>query len=264
MTLLAQPPLVVGTIRPERLAALADLPAAERLADMVEARFDLADAAGALGTSSIPRPFLAACRQLERTGSPVLATIRLLADGGRSRVDAERLSWFDEAMAVTSWVDIELESTIAVQVVERAHARGVRVIVSHHDFSRTPEPETLDELIIQAGNLGADIVKVATMVTSLEDHDRLVDLLRRQRGRSPGRSPGESSGESSKDRLAAIAMGPVGTPLRSYLPCVGSRLTYGYLDEIAAPGQLHVRDLTHRLIADCPAYAAHQARKGWP
>jgi 3-dehydroquinate dehydratase I len=249
MTLFAHPPLIVGTIRPEHLAALGQLPNSERLTDVVEARFDLAPAVGAAGASPDPRPFLEACRHLEKTGSPVLTTIRLLADGGRAKVDADRLPWFDEALMVTSWVDIELQSSIAGEIVQRAHGRGRRVIVSHHDFTRTPEAETMDKLVVEARKLGADIVKVATMVTSLEDHDRLVDLLRRHRA-------------EPEDRLALIAMGSVGTPLRSYLPCVGSRLTYGYLDEIAAPGQLHVRDLTQRLMADCPSYAAFKAHKG--
>jgi 3-dehydroquinate dehydratase len=57
-------------------------------------------------------------------------------------------------------------------------------------------------------------------------------------------------------------MGGFGTPLRTYLASVGSRLTYGFLDEEAAPGQLPVRELVARLTSDCPAYAeARQKRE---
>ncbi len=244
MTLLAESPLVVGTTRPERLVALATLTRDERVPDIIEARFDLA-AAGEPGMLPDLRPFFAVCRKLEESGSPVLATIRLLADGGRWTLDAERLPWFDEALTVASWVDIEVDSRIAADVVTRAHARGVRAIVSHHNLTGTPDTEPLIEIVGRARALGADIVKIATLVETLEDHDRLIDLLRGQRS-------------TATADLAVIGMGSLGTSLRSYLPCVGSRLTYGYLDEVAAPGQIHARDLCQRLISDCPRYAEHR------
>jgi hypothetical protein len=42
---------------------------------------------------------------------------------------------------------------------------------------------------------------------------------------------------------------------------VGSRLTYGFLDEVAAPGQLHAAELVARLITDCPAYAEARQKR---
>jgi 3-dehydroquinate dehydratase len=66
------------------------------------------------------------------------------------------------------------------------------------------------------------------------------------------------------EALAVIGMGAIGTPLRSYLPSVGSRLAYGYLDQAAAPGQIHAADLVQRLISDCPAYAEYRRSKARP
>jgi 3-dehydroquinate dehydratase-1 len=256
MTFLAAPPQVVGTINAKGLTHLADAPAVGDAADIVEARFDLAIGevpGGHTRELPIPAAFfascLASCARLERSGTPVLATLRLVADGGRWTDDAARLPWLDQALAVTSWADIELESAIADQVVRLAHARGRQVIVSHHDFTGTREVEALSALIERARGLGADIVKLATAVDSLEAHDRLIELMRAQRA-----SPGAP--------VALVGMGPIGTPLRSYLPCVGSRLTYGYLDAVAAPGQIHAGDLVRRLIADCPSYADHRRRQG--
>ena len=91
-------------------------------------------------------------------------------------------------------------------------------------------------------------MKIATLVETLEDHDRLIDLVRGGRD----------------DSLAVIGMGPIGTPLRSYLPSIGSRLAYGYLDHVAAPGQIHAGDLVQRLISDCPTYAAYRRSKAQP
>jgi 3-dehydroquinate dehydratase-1 len=238
MNALSEPPLVVGTSRPDGLAALARQSTGERGCDIVEARFDLAMGSGTTAPPDLT-PFFDACRQLDKTGSPILSTIRLLADGGRWTTDADRLSWFEQVLEFSTWVDIEVESAIAADVVRRAHKGGRRVIVSHHDFAQTPDTATLDVIAARARVLGADIVKIATMVNSLPDHDRLIDLQRRRRDES----------------LALVGMGPLGTPLRTYLPCVGSRLTYGYLDQVAAPGQLHARELVRRLLTDCPAYA---------
>lgn len=252
MTSLGEPPLVVGTIGIPGLAALARQSARDRVVDIVEARFDLAPAA--FLASSLPS-VLEACGRIEETGTPVLGTIRLVADGGRFTEDGPRLALFEQALGVMSWVDVELESAIAGEVVARAHARGRRVIVSHHDSTGTPEVESLGLLAERARALGADLVKIATSVDSLEGHDRLVAFLRTQRAPS---EPGAGAGGP----LALIGMGSVGTPLRTYLPSVGSRLTYGFLDAVAAPGQLHAHELVRRLIADCPTYAAHRRRTG--
>jgi 3-dehydroquinate dehydratase-1 len=249
-------PLVVGTVRPDGLARLVSLPPAERGADIIEARFDLAmpppqasdrDPERSPGVPPDLTVHFPPCRQLEESGSPVLGTIRLVADGGHWPVDAARLPWFERALDVVSWVDIEVESPIAVQVVAAARARHRRIIVSHHDFTGMQDGAALDAVVARASALGADVVKVATLVRSPADHDRLIDLLRRHRGATASRQ--------ALAPLALIGMGAFGTALRSYLPCVGSRLTYGFLDQTAAPGQLPAPELMRRLRADCPAYS---------
>ncbi|HEY4187843.1 MAG TPA: type I 3-dehydroquinate dehydratase [Polyangia bacterium] len=253
MTLLTESPLVVGTVTPAGLDALAGLPAASRVADIIEVRLDLAMAEGPLGSEPAPLPdirrFMPLCRRLGETGTPVLATLRLVADGGRWTADASRLPLFDAALTDgrCAWVDIEIESVIADHVIRLARRSEARVIVSHHDFSGTAQADALDEIVERARRLGADIVKLATRVDTLEDHDRLIELLRRHRQRD--------------DALAVIGMGAVGRPLRTYLPAIGSRLTYGFVDTSAAPGQIPVAELVSRLVADCPAYAAHREKQ---
>jgi 3-dehydroquinate dehydratase type I len=188
----------------------------------------------------------ASCRALEASGTPVLATIRLVADGGRWNEDGPRLTLFEAALGEgrCSWLDIEVESAITAEAVALARRLHRRVIVSHHDFSGTPEADELDAIVTRARAFHPDVIKLATQVDDLEGHDRLIELLRRHRGQS----------------LAVIGMGAIGRPLRTYLPAVGSRLTYGFVDAVAAPGQMHVRDLVARLVADCPAYAAHREK----
>jgi len=245
-------PLVVGTSRPDGLERLRDLVAGAVVADVIEARLDLAaaraaapGASGAASATAAPLPdlsaFLPACERLQAAGVPVLLTVRLVADGGRWTDDGGRLLLFERAIATNacSWVDIEVESHIAAAVVTAAHASGAVAIVSHHDFAGTPDLDVMEDVVDRARQLGADLVKIATRVDGVDDHDRLMELTRRRR----------------EDPIAIIGMGPFGTPLRSYLPCVGSRLTYGFLDESAAPGQIAAAELVARLVTDCPAYA---------
>lgn len=235
-------PLVVGTAHPETLVAFAGRARADRIADVIEARLDLvADRRG----DELERA-LAASRDLEATGSPVLATIRLVRDGGRWEENGDRRALFERALAIASWIDVEIESPLAREVVARARTLGRTVVVSHHDMSETPDLGTLEALVDRASSLGPDFIKIATRVATVVDHERLFDLLRRRR----------------QQRLALVAMGPLGASLRAYLPCVGSRLTYGYLDQPVAPGQLAAAELVRRLAEDCPAYAEqrHAAR----
>jgi 3-dehydroquinate dehydratase type I len=240
---LTTPPWVVGTIRPEGLRDLvASLPQRwALLPDLIEVRLDLGAVVPGRSHPD-PTPFFPLCAELEAARAPVLVTLRLVADGGRWTGDAARLPWFERAGEVASWLDIEVQSTIAPAVVASAHAAGRRVIVSHHDFSGTPDAATLDRLARQGEALGADIVKVATRVDTLADHAVLVDFAHRMRGAARA--------------IAIVGMGPLGTSLRSYLPCIGSRLTYGFLDDVAAPGQIAAAELMGRLVTDCPAYAA--------
>jgi len=254
VTLLTEAPLVVGTVAPAGLAALAAAAPDARVADVIEARIDLSmgDADPVAPPPAPPgaaalRDIFASCRKLEETGTPVLATIRLVADGGRWNEDAPRLPLFEAALADgrCTWIDVEVESAIAAQVAESVRRQGRRLVVSHHDFSGTPSPDELDAIVTRALSLRPDVIKLATRVDDLEGHDRLLELLRRHRG----------------EALAVIGMGPIGRPLRSYLPAVGSRLTYGFLDAPAAPGQVHVRELVARLSADCPAYAARREKR---
>lgn len=235
-------PLVIGTAHPGTVIAFAARAPSDRIADVIEARLDLV----AEGDGEALARTLAASRELEHSGSPVLATIRLVRDGGRWKEDSARRALFDRALEVASWIDVEIESPLAPEVIARARTLGRTVVVSHHDMNQTPELGTLEALVDRASSLAADFIKIATRVATVADHERLFDLLRRRRAQP----------------LALVAMGPLGASLRAYLPCVGSRLTYGYLDQPVASGQLSAAELVRRLGEDCPGYAEQRQARG--
>jgi 3-dehydroquinate dehydratase-1 len=235
----ARGPLLVGVASgPAALAHCAATPPAARVADVVEARLDL-----------FPSPTLAssaeACRVLESSGTPVLVTLRSARQGGRSQAsDAERLANIRAALALASWVDIEDDASIVPEVAALAASRNGQLIVSHHDFDRTPPIDELLRLADRCRPTPGAIAKIATAVRDEADREALFALL-----------------AQCPPLTCVIGMGAA-PELRIELPARGSLLAYGYLDAATAPGQLSVADTHARLLLASPAYAARRRPRG--
>jgi len=164
---------------------------------------------------------------------PVLLTARHPAEGGSTTPSASgRRLLLAEFLPVASALDIELRSARSFQgLLREAEDRGVRKIVSYHNFSATPNLSRLRNIISQAAQQRADIIKVATFLRGPRD---LAVLLQLQA--SAGGAP-----------LATMGMGPMGRVSRLALAAAGSRLVYGYLDRAQVPGQWPAVELRHRL-----------------
>jgi 3-dehydroquinate dehydratase-1 len=202
----------------------------------VEARLDLFEAPTLDGCRD-------ACARLEAEGTPVLVTIRTVAQGGRFGAgEAKRLGLFREALAVASWADVEDDASIAPEVAALIGARpGGQVVVSHHDFALTPPLDALLGIIDRCRIVPGAVAKLATAVRSEADRGALRELLARR-----------------PDRTCVIGMEP-DDGLRIELPARGSLLAYGYLDQPTAPGQLSAADTHARLLAASPTYAARKS-----
>jgi 3-dehydroquinate dehydratase type I len=223
-------PRVVGSIAlAETLSRIRRL--TDPAFDVAEIRWDLIGAE----KSSV----ISSCRQIEKNGVPVIVTIRSSLEGGEWTGDeARRLALYKEALLHVSAVDVEISSSIFQSVIDAARKAGKTVIGSFHDLERTPDTKKL-RVVIQAGRrVGADIVKIATMIDGAEDIAVLFSVLNKE-----GRKP-----------LCLIGMGQHGVPTRVTLACEGSCLTYGYADRSAAPGQMPSSTLVRRLRKLCPAY----------
>ncbi|MFL5306271.1 MAG: type I 3-dehydroquinate dehydratase [Polyangia bacterium] len=238
MLQLSDGPLVVGVA--DRAATLADcaaLPLTQRPFDLVEARIDLFDGQ-ALGQDAAE-----ACARLESSGTPVLITIRSAAQGGRFEgPDTARLTLFQDALRVASWADVEDDAPIAGDVAGLLTSRpNAQLIVSHHDFQRTPP---LPDLLAVAARCQAvapgAIAKIATRVRDDADRTVLRTLLARQ-----------------PRRTAVIGMGD--EAFRIELAAAGSVLAYGFVGASTAPGQTSAQALHGRLLAVSAAYAARRA-----
>ena len=90
---------------------------------------------------------------------------------------AERRALYRDFLEFAGLVDIELRWAARMQdVIAAARQAGVGVILSHHDFKRTPPLQKLRELARRAQDAGADVFKVATMTAPRDgpcDPDRV-------------------------------------------------------------------------------------------
>lgn len=182
------------------------------------------------------------------TALPTLATVRSATEGGDwAGTEAQRAEVYTALLEVVGAIDVEVACVEAspelAAVVAAARARGVVVILSHHDFDATPEGDALDALAARARALGADYVKVATMARSTADVGRLAAFTLRH----------------ADDGVIVIAMGPHGSQSRVFFPALGSRLTYAHLGRWPVPGQLSFAETFELLARFSPEFAERKA-----
>lgn len=210
--MLGTAPRVVGTV--SQAGTLTQLPTAA--CDIIELRLDL------IGTGAI--------RQLDQ---PVIATIRLASEGGKwTQPDEARLPLFDTALRQCTAADIELRSLLLDKVSALAARHQKALIISYHDFEKTPPLDELRQVMTKAANYGT-IVKIATLTKTEEDVATLRELFK----------------ENCSAALCVLGMGPLGPATRVKFPKLGSCFTYGYLDQPVAPGQVPARELMVQMRA---------------
>lgn len=166
---------------------------------------------------------------------PLLATVRSQAEGGSWRgTDSDRLAVFRAVLPYVKAVDIELSSEgILEDLVAEARERMCLTIGSFHNFESTPPDEHLREVVSRGRACGVGHVKIAAHCTSERDLKRLAALC-------------IDAGEE-KTGITIIGMGEHGCISRAFFPALGSRLTYTFLGEPTAPGQLTFADMVKYL-----------------
>lgn len=168
--------------------------------------------------------------------TPLLMTFRTSKEGGEKSIDAEAYARLNIRAAQSGYVDlIDVEvftgDEIVKKIIAGAHAAGVKVIASNHDFFRTPEKDDIVGRLRKMQDLGADIPKIAVMPQNKKD---VLTLL----------SATEEMYSTYADR-PIITMSMAGTGVISRLcgEVFGSALTFGAAKKASAPGQMGVCDL---------------------
>lgn len=181
-------------------------------------------------------------------GLPVLATIRHKREGGQwTRPDAERLSLYESILPHCDAVDAEIYSRgVFPALAAMARAANKTVIGSYHDFEGLPAPRKMLAIGAYGRRNGAQIIKIAAMCRRKGD---LAYLTRYMVSAKPG------------ENLIVIGMGEQGAGSRIFLPLLGSLVTYTFLGEATAPGQLTLDDTIQYLSAFCPGFSGQTIPK---
>ncbi|MFH0921585.1 MAG: type I 3-dehydroquinate dehydratase [Fibrobacterota bacterium] len=126
-------------------------------------------------------------------------------------------------------VDIEIDAPINRQVISLS--KGKTVIVSHHDFQKTPAETELFSMAENARKQGAHIFKIAAMAKTPDDCTRLLGFIKK-----------------SPLPVIVIVMGELGKPARTEALRLGSLAGYAFTGEApVAPGQLSVAEMAASL-----------------
>ncbi|MGB9628723.1 MAG: type I 3-dehydroquinate dehydratase [Thermodesulfobacteriota bacterium] len=105
------------------------------------------------------------------------------------------------------------------------------MILSWHDFKKTPSLKELRILLEEMKKRGADIAKIVSFARSLEDNLKLLSLIPYGRERSL--------------ETIAFCMGDMGKMSRIFSLLFGAPWTYASMDKshLSAPGQLTVKEI---------------------
>ena len=166
---------------------------------------------------------------------PILFTYRTPAEGGCHDITPEyyfqlnRIA-IEEHMA--DCIDLELFSgdDQIRETIEYAHNNNVYVIISSHDFEKTPPKEELVNRMRHAEQLGADILKLSVMPNNSHD---VLELL----------SATEQMHEESDRPIVTMSMGKLGKISRLSGEIFGSAMTFGTIGYASAPGQINIGPL---------------------
>ena len=168
--------------------------------------------------------------------TPILMTFRTSKEGGEKAIDDKAYAELNLNAAksgLVDLIDVEIFTGDAVvrEIIDGAHAAGVKVVASNHDFHKTPAKSDIIYRLRKMQDMGADIPKIAVMPQNKRD---VLTLL----------AATEEMVTDYADR-PVITMSMAGTGLISRLcgEVFGSSMTFGAAGKASAPGQMGVNDL---------------------
>ena len=168
--------ILVGLVSPEVLSAIESDPMHPVFLDLqacsaLEIRYDFFEESLWPGLSARVRKVAPHAMQI--------GTIRLKRDGGAfqdSRAGDRLPLWKNilGAEQVPGWLDLEQDCLYDYEKLSAlADRRDVKILISQHNFSRTPTDMELRDYARDVSRLGAEGLKIAAMCNSEEDCDRL-------------------------------------------------------------------------------------------
>jgi 3-dehydroquinate dehydratase-1 len=200
-------------------------------ADLAEFRIDL------LSFASDTKQVIALGHELKKIlgNKPMIATIRTKNEGGQLEIsDAEYGKTYQAYLKnpFMDWLDVEMfrDQKVVSEIVQKAHQKKVLVVMSNHDFQKTPSQDEIEKRLLKQDQMGADILKIAVMPKSKQDVFTLMNATLKV------------SQQTTKP-LLTMSMGQLGTISRVATANMGGSYSFGMIGEASAPGQIDVTKL---------------------
>lgn len=168
---------------------------------------------------------------------PILFTVRTCNEGGKFSGTPDlycELQRQSILSGTVDMVDIELNHPYSRRAAEYARKHGIATIISFHDFHKTPPASRLLDYLDEMEAIGADIAKIAVMPEEAGDVFEFLSVT-------------EKASRRIKCPVCMMSMGGKGSITRLAGAYSGSALTFGYVGEKSAPGQVSVNLLSNIL-----------------
>lgn len=215
----------------EQAIAQAKVIAANADADLAEFRIDL------LNFASDRKQVIALGHELKQIlgTKPLIATIRTHNEGGQLTIsDADYGKTYQAYLQqpFMDMLDVEMfrDQQIVKDTVKMAHAKKVLIVMSNHDFQKTPPESEIIKRLLKQDESGADILKIAVMPQNKQDVFTLMNATLKV-------------SQQSKKPLLTMSMGKLGTISRIATANMGGSFSFGMIGEASAPGQIDVTQL---------------------
>ncbi|EYG88396.1 TPA: type I 3-dehydroquinate dehydratase [Staphylococcus argenteus] len=171
----------------------------------------------------------------------VLVTYRTTKQGGSGEITSESYMNLLSSLANVKeidMVDIEWEKEIEIerfqQVIKKLQGQNKEVIISHHNFDETPSLDELQFIYFKMQKFNPEYVKLAVMPHNKNDVLNLLQAM-------------VTFSDTMNCKVVGISMSKLGLISRTSQGIFGGALTYGYIGEPQAPGQVDVVDLKEQV-----------------
>ena len=169
----------------------------------------------------------------------LMFTFRTKAEGGETQPEDDFLLYIYTLVALSGMVhiiDLELEGICKTNpdIIKRLKSSGVKLMISNHDFEKTPSKREIINRFKKMEALSADIAKIAVMPENENDVEILI-------------SAAKTANRLLQIPIVAISMGELGKKTRIEGEEFGSIITFGSLNKESAPGQIPAKELKEML-----------------
>lgn len=167
---------------------------------------------------------------------PILFTFRSEKEGGEKTLSVDYYAQLNKQIVETQLVDlVDVElftgDNVVREIVDFAHNHKVKVIISNHDFHKTPPKEEIIYRLRKMQRLGADLPKIAVMPKNQKD---VLVLLA---------ATNDMVQDYARGPISTMSMARFGVVSRLSGEVFGSALTFGAAKKVSAPGQIPAVDL---------------------